>query len=256
VPHLLWNLRIVRLLRQDRIQVRRAIQEWHQTILRISPFVRTLTRKKDRLRLLFDSEESATVASNMLREHVGVFQHLQVFRYLREVDVRSLPFTKGLATEELAGHLGVQRAHILAIGNGHNDASMLGGQVAAMTGCPANSDAEVMEVVHRSRGHIAKGRALAGVVEILDAYREGTVSSDLPEDWTPPSDRYNPRPSKSRRHRRQGHPVGIALAMLGVYAVLLVFANFRLLGPLSGIVMLPYRLALALFQKAMTHLLG
>ncbi len=255
LPHLLWNLRIRYLIWASQLYVRDAIDEWHEMITGVSLGVSTIRRKSDRLCLRFDSEESATVAANLLMEKVKPYRHLKVFRYLMEVDVRSVPFTKGLAVSELAHHLDVSSSEILAIGNGHNDISMMDKNVAQLVGCPANSEDEVIETVHKAGGHIAKKRSLGGVLEILDAYADGTVCCDFPQEWVPPAKGHNPSIVRSGKKKKQKFNTIRVLLFLGVaYVVLVVFANFRMIPYVSGIIMKPYKLFLALLEKIMTLL--
>ena len=251
MPHLLWNLHINYLLWLDRFAVKRAINEWLKTLIGGCWGITTVRRKKDRVRLRFDSAQSARVGADLLREKVRDYRQLRVFEYLGEVDVRPVPHTKGLAVTELARHLGIGSENILAIGNGHNDISMLEGDVAGLTGCPANSEAEVIEVVHRSDGHIASKRSLSGVMEILDAYMTGSVRSDLPDKWNHRLQRHNPESTRSLRDDdKPGNVAGLWLAIVVVYAVLVVFASFDLL-PFSGIVMMPFSWLVSLILRVM-----
>lgn len=255
IPHLLWNLRIRYLIWASQLYVREAIDEWHEMITGVSLGVSTIRRKSDRLCLRFDTEESATVAANLLMEKAKPYRHLKVFRYLMEVDVRSVPFTKGLAVSELAHHLDILPSEILAIGNGHNDISMMDKNAAQLVGCPANSEHEVMEAVHSAGGHIAQKRSLGGVLEILDAFMTGAVCSDFPKDWVSPAQGNNPAPVKTGRKKRQKFStLRVLLVLCVVYVVLVVFANFGLIPYVSGIIMKPYRLILALLEKIMTLL--
>ncbi|MDD4870831.1 MAG: HAD family hydrolase [Kiritimatiellae bacterium] len=250
MPHLFWNLRIRYLIWASQLYVSEAIDEWHEMITGVSLGVSTLRKKKDHLCLRFDSEESATVAANLLKEKAKPYRHLQVFRYLMEVDVRSVPFTKGLAVSELARHLEIPASEILAIGNGHNDISMMSSNVAHNVGCPANSEDEVIENVHKVGGHIAKNRSLGGVLEIMDAYQTGMVCSDLPSDWVPPSERYNSSPGRSPRERRRKMKTGrIWLFIAVLYVVLTVFASFHLIPFVSGIIKKPFDLFVKLIEK-------
>jgi hypothetical protein len=226
-----------------------AINEWHQIITGSSLGVSTIRRERNRLCMRFDTDEAARAAAAFLDEKVKPYRHLRVFKYFQEVDVRAVPFTKGLALSELAGHLHVVPENILAIGNGHNDISMLGGTVAKHCGCPANSEPEVIEVVNQAGGHIASKRSLSGVLEILDAVSSGTVRSELPPGWQPPALSPNPQ---SRRQRNRPKPVTRVARVnwfIGamVYVVLVVFASFDLL-PGGEIIMKPIVLISRLFQ--------
>jgi len=248
-PHLFWNLRIHYLIWASQINVSDAIAEWHETITSASHGVTTVRKKKNRLCLRFDSEESANVAADLLREKAKPFRHLRVFKYLKEVDVRSVPFTKGLAVSELAHHLKISPAEVLAIGNGHNDISMMDHTVAVSTGCPSNSEDEVIDAVHNIGGHIAQQRSLGGVIEIIDAYRNGTVCSDFPKEWTHPSQGSNPSRQLPRERKKHVNKERLWLFIAVVYIVLAVFANFGLIPFVSGIIMKPCKLLMALVEK-------
>ncbi len=249
-PHVFWNLRILLLLWLDRMQSRRAIAEWHAVITRVSHGVRTVKRKRNRLWLRFNTEEAAAFAAAELGRRVDSFHHFKVFHYRKEVDVRSVPFTKGMALSQMARHMGIDRENILAIGNGHNDISALDGSVAKFTGCPANSEAEVMSVVHESGGHIADHPSLRGVVEIVDATLGGNVSSTLPPSWEDPANMDNPSSNRNthRSHRREKRIGNVFLVAAIAGTVLIVFASFNLL-PGSGLLMKPVRMVLSAVEK-------
>lgn len=257
VPHMVWNARVLLLLWLDRASSRRAIQAWHDLITRTTHGVRTVRRKRDRLWLRFQTDEAAAFAAAELERVSRPFRHFRVFRYRREVDVRSVPFTKGMALQELARHLKVAREHMLAIGNGHNDISILDGEVARYTGCPANSEPEVMQAVHEARGHIAQERSLRGVLEIVDAVVGGCINSDLPVWWENPAAGDNPSPRHpshtARTHRRVR---GGLLAGAAVCTVMLVFASFGLLPrPLGRLVLAPFHAVLSQVERALVWLL-
>jgi len=252
IPHLLWNVQTRFLVLSNALRVRSAVDDWHDMITGGALGVTTVRRGKDRLCLRFDSEESASVAADMLTEKVRGYPHLRVFKYLMEVDVRAVPFTKGLAVSELARHLEIDSDHILAIGNGHNDISMLDNGVAALTGCPANSEPEVMEVVNKRGGHIATKRSLTGVMEILNAYINDEVVSELPSWFRSPSQSRNPRTGKSSHDRHKKRRVARIWLMLAVfYCVLLVFASFEIM-PFSGIIMKPFDLVISGIGRLLT----
>ncbi|MBM4142205.1 MAG: HAD family phosphatase [Lentisphaerae bacterium] len=240
-PHVFWNLRTLLEIRRDRALMRRALKEWESKVKRRFRRARTLTRNKEGVCLRLDTDECAAAAVEMLEKNRVNCRHLRVFRYGREVDVRAVPFTKGLAVSELARHLGIARSDVLAIGDGHNDISMLDGSAAGMTGCPANSEPEVTEVVHRSGGHIASARALAGVLEVVEAHLTGQVRSALPPTWRDPVNGANPR-----NHRRVHSPLRrrrriVRNVLLGGAAVATVLALASLgLVPFSNQIMAPF----------------
>lgn len=247
-PHVLWNLRILLLLWLDRFSSRRAIAEWHNLITRTTHGVRTVRRRKDRLWLRLATEEAAAYAATELRKRVQDFRHFRVFHYRKEVDVRSVPFTKGMALRELSRYLNVARDHVLAIGNGYNDISALDGSVARYTGCPGNSEPEVMATVHKAGGHIAQERSLKGVIEIMDAVVQGNVCSDLPPWWEDPAKGENPSHNRPPSRRGQRRVKNAVLAAMAAYTTLLVFASMGLV-PRSEVVMKPYNAVLVHAEK-------
>jgi len=248
VPGFFWNLHIAHLIIRQQVYAREVLKHWREMITGTAMDVRMVTLKKDELRLQFESNESAVTAGRMLSEKLESFKHLKVFTYMKEVDVRPVPFTKGLAVAELARHLGMGPENVLTIGNGHNDISMFDTAVATYTGCPANSQSEVMSVVHARGGHIARERSLTGVVEILNAYTDDAVNSELPESWRPSEQSRNPRSvSRDSKHRRTRRQLNIASGwlVLGIiYVTLLVFSCFELI-PFSQAMLKPYRLLMA-----------
>lgn len=255
-PHYAWNFFIRYHIWSSKLYIRDALNQWHRLITGMTEGVSTIYHRRNRLCLRFSSEETAEAAADVLKQKAREFKHLRVFQYLQEVDVRTVPFTKGLALGELGAHLGISPVHTLAIGNGHNDISMLDGSVAKFTGCPANAEVDVMAVVHHVGGHIASQKVLGGVIEIMDAYRDGIVNSALPEWWTPNKEKRNPRSihrmmnHPSKKHRRHRHPRVAAgwLALLIAYAVLLVFASFELI-PFSGLILKPFTMLMHVVQR-------
>jgi len=254
-PHVIWNLHIHYLTWKHGRAARSTIRRWHAKLSGGALGVKTVSRSRHRLYLRFDSDESARVAADMLQEESRGFKNLMVFRYLLEVEVRLVPFTKGMAVAELSRHLGLSPLNVLAIGNGHNDISMLSTDVATHTGCPANSEAEVINTVHQRGGHIAGKRSLTGVIEILDAWRDGNVSSAIPSWFDPAATRYNPRsrmqasePPRMSRSQVRSVFIGIAIA----YAVLVVFAGFGLV-PGAAVIMKPYDLLIRLVERALSY---
>lgn len=230
VPHIFWNLHIRYLLWRNELYMHDAIREWHTAVLETCVDARTVVRRRNRLVLRLLSEQSAKAAHETLQRLVEPYRHMRVFRYQREVDVRAVPFTKGLALAELARHLGFGPENVLVIGNGHNDISMMDSQIAKYIGCPSNSEAEVIRHVHTCGGHIASQRSLAGVLEILDAHRNGQVRSTLPDGWRPPEEIPNPNSVRPLRRRTRARP-GMArwLILVIIYVLLVSLATFDLI---------------------------
>lgn len=252
LPHLLWNLRIRYLLMRDFWKVRRAINDWHKMITGVSIGVKTIVKRENRLRLRFDSEESVAIAEELLMDKVKPYRHLKVFRYLLEIDVKAIPFTKGMALAELSHHLGIPAADILSIGDGHNDISMFEESVSANCGCPANAEAEVMEVVHYLGGHIARSNSLVGVIEVMDAFRDGKVHSELPEWWRRPSEGTNPSPQSRRgSHQDATGTRSFFVFVACVITVVMVFASLGLI-PGGGLIMKPFYKLVQLVERCVS----
>lgn len=243
VPHVLWNLRIRYLMWLMRVEIRDAIAEWFERIRRMTHRLRVVRRTRDRLWIRLENEEVCHAVAEMLAPLVARYPNLRLFRFLQEIDIRSVPFTKGLAVSELARHLHIEPAAVLSIGDGHNDISMLDGKVAGMTGCPANAEPEVVEVVHRGGGHIAKAKTLAGVLEILDAQMAGRVQSDLPADWKDPSSLQNPNHKAPKPSHKETRALRAMIIFLGTaYVGLLVFAKHGVIpGMLGRLILIPYK---------------
>jgi len=254
-PHYVWNILIYYHLWASRLYMKDAIQKWYKMVMEMTDGVTTVYHRRNRLCLRFDAEEDAQAVAKLLRKKAQEFKNLRVFLFMHEVDVRAIPFTKGLALEELASHLGIGASGILAIGNGHNDISMLDGGVAKFTGCPENSETDVMAVVHNSNGHIASRKFLGGVIDVIDAQLEGHVNSALPEWWIANKGKKNPKSTKRQMNhipkprkvnQRKASTIFI-VSMIG-YCVLLVFASFGII-PFSGIIRKPVLLIMDLVIK-------
>jgi HAD superfamily hydrolase (TIGR01484 family) len=254
-PHFIWNLRIRHMTWKKQLRIRHAIDEFDEMIFRFARKATVVRRTKERLWVRFDTEETAAAVADMLKDKLNECSNLRLFKFLREIDIRFVPFAKGLAISELTRHLNIGPGGILAIGDGYNDLSMFDPHVAAHVGCPANAAPEVMQMIHDSGGHIAKGRSLAGVIEILDAYRTGSVSSALPEGFRDPRSAENPNSKEMHHHHDPRHLVLKVMAgLLGFYVVLTVFANFNIIPVVSKPIMWPFRQALKLAVKLMNML--
>jgi hydroxymethylpyrimidine pyrophosphatase-like HAD family hydrolase len=252
VPHVLWNLGVILLLARHTRQVSRAIPRLRRAIFERVPFPKVLHRSSHRICFRFYDEETAGFAADILREEVRPYRYLRIFPHLREVDVRAVPFTKGMAVAELGRHLGIHPAHVLVIGDGHNDISMMEVNIGCRTACPVNAAPEVVETVHRTGGHIASKPSMAGVMEILDAYEQGAVRSELPERWVPTSERLNPFPPSNRFTRRESI-TGVLLFLAVLYTTLAALASFDLV-PFSGLILKPYLKILRLVETVVYKL--
>jgi hypothetical protein len=111
-----------------------------------------------------------------------------------------------------------------------------------------------MEVVHRTGGHIASERSLAGIMEILGAYEAGQVRSELPPGLQELREEGNPVRLPHHASGVRSGMTGFLLFMGVLYTTLLVLANFGLLGPLGPVIMRPYQALVIKIQQFITHL--
>jgi HAD superfamily hydrolase (TIGR01484 family) len=240
LPHWIWNFRILWLHWKDSLALRRALPKLSRAVLAHNPFAKVVYSNSHRLFFHFEDEGAARVAAEIVRAEVRAYKYLQLFESPDGLDVRVIPFTKGLAVTELARHLGVSTTQILVVGDGHNDISMMEMTPPCFTACPSNAAAEVMEAVSRTHGHIASEPHLGGVIEVLSAYESGRIKDQLPADWVSHDGALSP--PHSRKGMRKG--LGTAFLLLAVlYTTLLVvgtFCNFpgkrRLMAPYVKVV--------------------
>lgn len=222
LPHWIWNLRVLWLQWKDAVALRRAMPKLRRAVVLRNPFARVLFSGRERLRFRFEDEGAGNFAAEILELEVKPYKYLQVFHAPGELEVRMIPFTKGLAVQELARRLGVANREILVVGDGHNDISMIEMQPPCLTACPGNAAADVIEAVHRTGGHIANDRSLGGVLEVLSAYESGAVRSTLPEGWTG----HDAMPATPRRRSGiRGTGTWIVLLVV-LYTTLLVVCTF------------------------------
>jgi hydroxymethylpyrimidine pyrophosphatase-like HAD family hydrolase len=79
-------------------------------------------------------------------------------------------YHKGSVLRELCDLVNIHRDEVLAAGDHFNDLSMLDGENAAMTACPANAIDPVKEIVRRAGGHVAEKSWADGIAEALCYY--------------------------------------------------------------------------------------
>jgi HAD superfamily hydrolase (TIGR01484 family) len=77
---------------------------------------------------------------------------------------------KGTALEELGNQLGITAEYRLAVGDNHNDLSMLNPRFAHGLACPGNAIPEVKNAIESHGGHVAISHSAQGVIETLDHY--------------------------------------------------------------------------------------
>ena len=245
IPSIFWNLHIFHLIWRQKMYAREVLGHWRDMITGAASGVKVVEQGRDKLRLRFESEESANTSAALLRDKLSQYKHLKVFSFLREIDIYPVPFTKGLSVSELARHLNIYSGNVLAIGNGHNDISMFDSDVAGLVGCPSNSEAEVMSVIHERGGHIASKRALGGVLETIDSYKNDTVNSTLPEWWiAPPKRLNNRRDHHSARHNKSAKQLqtkSFFIMSCVIYVTLVIFAHFEII-PFADIILKPFTL--------------
>lgn len=254
-PHYGWNILIHYNIRASRLYMKDAIDRWYKMVVNMVNRVTTVYHRRNRLCLRFDAEEDAAAVAKLLKEKAKEFKYLRVFQFAQEVDVRMVPFTKGLALEELADRLGIWASDILAIGNGHNDISMLDGVAAGLTGCPANAETDVMLTVRRSGGHISHKKILGGVIDVIDAYMEDRVDGGLPEWWVPNTQQKNPRSANRYMHHSSKKTmynnkkmIVAVMIMVIIYSIMLVFSSYGII-PFSDIIQKPLTLIVGMFVK-------
>ncbi len=244
VPHLLWNVTIRFILMRSRAYSRRLLKRSLRAIKTAFRNTRSLRVERDRLSVAFSTPESMSAAADVVRAIASPQMGLMVSENRTHLDIMSVPQTKGLALAELARHLKVEASDILAIGDGLNDISMLDGSPATMTGCPSNATSEVMKAVNATNGHIAKQPSLGGVIEAIQAFRSGTVSSTLPERRQSRRSQTEPLPQRRGRGDSQARTIKTAkeglLFFVALATILLALAQYGLLGPFSLWVKLPF----------------
>ena len=82
-------------------------------------------------------------------------------------------YNKGTALAELRTLLGIAAERTFAIGDNHNDLSMLTSGVASMVACPANTVPDVRDAVSSAGGYVAGKPSGAGVAEAIGHFFGG-----------------------------------------------------------------------------------
>ena len=249
MPHWFWNMRVLWLQWKDDLALRRAMPRLRRAVMSRNPFAKVIHSSRDRLRFRFEDEGSANFGAEILRAQARPYKYLQIFQSPGEVDVRVIPFTKGLAVMELARHLGMTTSQILVVGDGHNDISMMDMNPPCHTACPSNAAPEVIETVHRTHGHIASDRSLGGVMETLTAYETGKINDQLPPDW----DEHDRGHSSTKSpHGDRGGLGSLILILLVLYTTLLVLATFCQF-PGRGTILKPYEKMIEFAQQVINR---
>lgn|SRR3989338_5793808 len=84
------------------------------------------------------------------------------------VDITPWGIDKGAGLLFLCEHIGISPGNVLAIGDSNNDMQVL--SLAGYVGCPSNSKDEVIDLVRKKGGYVAKTAHTGGVIEILQHY--------------------------------------------------------------------------------------
>jgi len=79
-------------------------------------------------------------------------------------------YRKGTCLKEAANRWGLECDKILAIGDNHNDLSMLQPEICEACGCPANAIQEVRDYVTERGGKVAANPGSIGVMEVMKHY--------------------------------------------------------------------------------------
>ena len=251
-PHWFWNVRVLWLQWRAELRVRRALPMLRRAVLSRNPFAHIAFSSNQRVCFRFDDEGAASFGAEIIRTEAKPYEYLQIFQFPCEVDVRTVPFTKGLAVAELARHLDISPARILVVGDGHNDISMMEINADCLTACPGNAVPEVMEAVHRTGGHIASERALAGVMEIIDAYETGRVHSELPPDFYEFKEGRNPVHLPKHSSESGSRAVSAVLLLAVLYTTLLVIASFSKVSGLR-VIAKPYDALVRQVERVIRH---
>src|SRR5213075_3582705 len=138
--------------------------------------------QKTKARMIYEASEPIGLIANSEEEMDRVTEFIEEarakqpkFNYQRNtVYLRfcHADYHKGAALAELSRLTEVPRENIFAAGDHHNDISMLDGQVAALSSCPANAIPDVKDAVRAAGGYIAQGEYGAGVYEALLHFAE------------------------------------------------------------------------------------
>ena len=186
IPHLRWNLHMLIRTAKHNGMMRLAFAEWREFLNSWDFNITRSSCGNSRMVFKFASIRDAERTQEALKPRVTPYPMARVRLFGDMLYLDYEMFNKGMAVREMARLFGTGPEGMLAIGDGYNDVSMMKPEVARFTGCPRNARPEVVLLVHEFGGHIARQTSLAGVIEVLDAYRQGTLNSSLPDDWVPP----------------------------------------------------------------------
>lgn len=122
--------------------------------------------------LVFESPANAIAIESWIEQELaGRDDHpLTTNRNVRLVQVFDRKVGKGVVLAELAKHLGIEREHVLALGDSSNDYTMLDGRFGFQCATFDNAEDKLKGMVTSVGGYVAKAPAGLGVVEAFTAY--------------------------------------------------------------------------------------
>ncbi len=255
LPHPFWNIHIRSIVRREQTHMEEVLAGLRTRLLRTYRSAKLIQGDVDRLHVRFTDLDDCRAAIVAARQGIEHCSSLMIFEFKQDVILRSVPFTKGLAIKEICRHRNVLPESVLAIGDGENDISLLDEAVCGRCGCPANAVDEVMERVHSMGGHIAERKTLGGVIDVLNAFEHGDVSSSLPHEILPPFARDHEEPLRMHRHRsRYGHEWRrVFLGGASAGTAILVLAHYNVL-PFSRHIVKPFELVIEFALKLASSL--
>ena len=245
-PHLPATGRLKWFARQDRRQVKKAMQGIRHAMRRTLSNVRMLGRDEGGIVYQLRNPEDVSVAVDLIKPLVTDVWGLKVLVHTNEVEIVPVYYQKGHCIRAVAELVHASADQILSIADGRRDLSMVDPLVAAYAGCPSNAVPEMRSYMHQRSGILAAGATLRGVCEILDIYVTDGMVPVMPTELPKDQDVKHPwgRLSLKRqpgRRRREYVMVGA-----GCYAILASLAHFGVV-PGASIILLPFSLLKSLF---------
>jgi hypothetical protein len=204
----------------------------------------------DFFRVHFDNPAHAVEALEMLASQPeGALSGIEVASNRLEVEVRVTPFEKSVAVRTLREALGVPAVATLAIGDGRSDLKVMSEEVSGAVGCPANAKAVVVAAVMKRGGHVSRQNALAGVLDVIEAYAAGTPDSTPPPRWVPPSGEIGLVSYPARSAHGMGQ-MGIELGLIvsALVITFVVLASFNII-PYGSDLLWPVRKLVEWFAR-------
>lgn len=117
--------------------------------------------------LLSDHIDAVFSLTRELEQSLAGMDDVHIIRNGGWVAVNHRALGKGNALRAFASYAGIPAAHILAMGDHHNDLTMLQGDVAAHVGCPGDAIPEVRQAVKRAGGRVGSLAGPPGTAEVI-----------------------------------------------------------------------------------------